>query len=98
MSRHLELETLSALLDGELDAAAADGAQAHVVECADCRARLEGLRSTIGQLQSLPAASPPPHVREALRGGDVGWHITSEGDHPAGGEVSSGPVRHRHSL
>ncbi len=67
MSRHLDLETISALLDGELEASIADGAQAHVVECQDCRGRLEGLRVTIGELQKLPPAVPPPHVREALR-------------------------------
>lgn len=67
MSRHLDLETLSALLDGELETAVADGAEAHVVECQDCRGRLEGLRVTIGELQKLPPAAPPPHVREALR-------------------------------
>jgi hypothetical protein len=67
VSRHLDLETLSALLDGELETSAADGAQAHVVECQDCRGRLEGLRVTIGELQKLPPAVPPAHVREALR-------------------------------
>ncbi len=67
MSRHLPLETLSALLDSELAAAEAEAAQAHVVECAECRGRLEGLRVTVDKLHGLPPASPPPHVREALR-------------------------------
>jgi protein TonB len=67
VSRHLDLETLSALLDSELAPAAAAAAQTHLAECAECRARLEGLRSTVSQLRALPAASPPPHVHEALR-------------------------------
>ena len=65
--RHVELEALSALLDGELSIAEADAAQAHVGECAECRGRLQGLRDTVGQLRELPPAAPPPHVREALR-------------------------------
>jgi hypothetical protein len=67
VSRHLSLETLSALLDSELSGAEADAAQAHVVECGECRERLEGLRLTVSKLHSLPPASPPAHVREALR-------------------------------
>jgi len=67
MSRHLELETLSALLDDELDGTAAENARAHIGGCPECGARLDGLRTTVTQLRSLPAAEPPPHIREALR-------------------------------
>lgn len=67
MSGHLELETLSALLDDELDGAAAAAARAHIGGCPECAARLDGLRATVTQLRSLPAAEPPPHMREALR-------------------------------
>ncbi|PIR15482.1 MAG: hypothetical protein COV48_14130 [Elusimicrobia bacterium CG11_big_fil_rev_8_21_14_0_20_64_6] len=42
---HETPETLSALIDGELDAAAAERARAHAASCAECRTvmgRLEG--------------------------------------------------------
>lgn len=42
---HLDDETLSAFIDGELEAAAGDAARAHAASCAECRARLERLRA-----------------------------------------------------
>jgi hypothetical protein len=42
---HPDEGALQALLDGELDAVAAAGARAHVAGCAECRSRLDALRS-----------------------------------------------------
>jgi len=74
------LEELSAYLDHELD----DGAKARVAEhiagCADCKARLDGLRQTAYAIRALPMETPPRTFtvpakrRESLRWAPAaGW-------------------------
>jgi hypothetical protein len=64
-------EALSALLDGQLDAAEADAVQAHLVACADCSAELEAVRATRAALRTLPAVEPPVGFFEALLAGGL---------------------------
>ncbi|HXO58996.1 MAG TPA: zf-HC2 domain-containing protein [Candidatus Acidoferrum sp.] len=74
------LEELSAYLDHELD----DGAKArvaeHVAGCADCQARLDGLRQATYAIRALPMETPPRTFaipatrRESFRWAPVaGW-------------------------
>ncbi|HET8568883.1 MAG TPA: zf-HC2 domain-containing protein, partial [Candidatus Limnocylindria bacterium] len=52
--RHLPFETLSAFVDGELHAAEAAAAQAHVDVCVTCRAEIRSLASLEGDLRLAP--------------------------------------------
>ena len=52
-------DALSALLDGELEAAEAAEVRAHVETCTACRAELDVLRDTRVRLRSLEAVAPP---------------------------------------
>ncbi|MFN2640909.1 MAG: anti-sigma factor [Actinomycetota bacterium] len=54
MNAHEELELLSAFLDGELTDAERLRVDAHLPGCAECRATLDALRATLGDLGSLP--------------------------------------------
>lgn len=58
-SAHLEAETLSALIEGELPDAAARSAQDHLDDCAACRAEVDGLRAMKSQLARLADVTPP---------------------------------------
>ena len=49
---------LSAYIDGELDAPAAERLERHLAECARCRTELAQLRATVAALQELPQAEP----------------------------------------
>jgi anti-sigma factor RsiW len=53
------LEELSAYLDHELDDAAKARVAEHVAGCADCQARLDGLRQTAYAIRALPMETPP---------------------------------------
>ncbi len=58
--RHSRLrDQLSAYIDGELKAPAAERLERHLADCGRCRAELEQLRATIGALRELPEAEPP---------------------------------------
>jgi anti-sigma factor RsiW len=57
------LRSISAYLDGELDAARCDDIEQHCATCADCAAVVAGLRSTIGLCRGAAAASLPDEVR-----------------------------------
>lgn len=57
------LRTISAYLDGELDAASCDEVERHCATCADCAAVVRGLRNTIGLCRGVAAASLPDDVR-----------------------------------
>ncbi|HTN31125.1 MAG TPA: zf-HC2 domain-containing protein [Pseudomonas sp.] len=54
MTEHLYLDTLSALLDGELETAQRPQAQAHLDGCAHCQARFAELRALGDDLRTLP--------------------------------------------
>lgn len=70
---HLEPETLSQLVDRELDAPTASAAEAHLAECPSCRAELSALQSLSSELPSLQAQSPDlwPAIRAGLE--PRGW-------------------------
>jgi hypothetical protein len=72
--RHRRLrDRLSAYIDRGLDPAATRRLEAHLGECARCRAELEQLRSTVAALRELPEARVPrsfalsPERASALR-------------------------------
>ncbi len=59
-NRHRRLrDQLSAYIDGELDASAAERLERHLAECGRCRQEMEQLRATVVALQELPAVEPP---------------------------------------
>ncbi|MCH8920484.1 MAG: zf-HC2 domain-containing protein [Chloroflexi bacterium] len=59
-NRHRRLrDQLSAYIDGELDASAAERLERHLAECGRCRQEMEQLRATVAALQGLPAVEPP---------------------------------------
>jgi hypothetical protein len=73
------LEELSAYLDHELDPSAQARVAEHVAGCADCQARLDGLRQTAYAIRGLPMESPPRTFtvpaapRRQWRWAPVGW-------------------------
>ncbi len=59
-NRHRRLrDQLSAYIDGELDASAAERLERHLAECGRCRQEMEQLRATVAALQKLPAVEAP---------------------------------------
>lgn len=60
-------DALSALLDGELDAAEAAAVQAHVASCVACAAELDDVRTARLLLRSLPAVELPHPLTLPLR-------------------------------
>lgn len=74
------LDELSAYVDHELDPARKARVAQHVAGCADCRARVDGLRQTAHLVRALPMESPPrtftipaERRRAARRWAPVGW-------------------------
>lgn len=73
------LEELSAYVDDELDGTARLRIEQHLETCADCRARVDGLRETAHAVRALPMESPPrsfsipPQRRPSFRWAPVGW-------------------------
>ena len=73
------LEELSALIDDELDAGAQARVAEHVAGCADCQARLDGLRQTAHAVRALPMETPPrafsipAQSHKPFRWAPVGW-------------------------
>lgn len=65
---HLDLETLSALLDDDLDAESRAAADRHLAACQPCGARLNAVRALVAEAKALPAAiEPPADVWERVR-------------------------------
>jgi hypothetical protein len=60
---HILDETLSALVDDQLDTDAARGARGHITTCSACRQRLDELRSVVALLRALPELEPPRDFR-----------------------------------
>jgi hypothetical protein len=60
---HLDVEIISALIDGALATPEADAAQAHLASCAVCQAERAQLEHTVHALRVLPAARPPRSFR-----------------------------------
>lgn len=55
---------LSALLDGELEPAAADAVRSHLTGCAECREELARLADARSLLRGMAAVEPPPGLVE----------------------------------
>src|SRR5713226_1960435 len=79
---HVDDGLLHAYLDGELPASEAERLQAHIAECAECRARLEEERALIRRAGELFAlAEPPARDVPPFRAGDrrppvrVWWQV-----------------------
>lgn len=69
---HVDEGTLHAYLDGELSPAEAQGVDAHLAQCADCRERLDSERALIARATELLAlAAPPDRELPPFRPGDV---------------------------
>ena len=84
-------DALSALLDGELDIAAADAVRLHLAQCTDCAAELDDVRVARRMLRSLPAVDPPGGFFTELFAGDVVVAITRAGrGRRAGRAVAAG--------
>jgi anti-sigma factor RsiW len=62
---HLQ-EQLSALVDGELNGAELDRANAHLAACDQCRAEAAGLRLLKRELRLLAPARPPAELTQRL--------------------------------
>lgn len=58
-SKHIEVEQLSAYLDGQLALAERTHVENHLRGCAACQAELESLRRTVALVQALPRVSVP---------------------------------------
>lgn len=74
------LDELSAYIDDELDANTKARVAQHLTGCADCQARVDGLRQTANAVRGLPMESPPrtftiPAQRRqaSRRWAPVGW-------------------------
>jgi anti-sigma factor RsiW len=66
--RHVEREILSALIDGELDAAQRRQVHEHLQECADCREAVDEFSHVHGMVGDLPRLiAPEAFVSQALR-------------------------------
>lgn len=66
MTAHVALESLSALLDGELAAGERETVREHLEGCLGCRRRLEGLRAVARGLGALERLPPPPTLDLAV--------------------------------
>ncbi|MDP2272557.1 MAG: FecR family protein [Archangium sp.] len=82
---HLEHDTLWALARTELDAAAAQNAQAHLAGCADCRVAFEDVQLAQQVLSVLP--EPPPMPEQMAR--RVGASIAEAADAQAAKSFTS---------
>lgn len=65
---HVDLESLSAYADGELNAVAALRVERHLDECDACRATLARVRTLVSTAAALPRdIAPPPDAWSAIR-------------------------------
>ena len=70
---HLEPETLSQLVERDLEGPSLSAAEAHLRDCASCRSELGALQSLRAELPSLQVQSPDlwPKIRDSLE--TPGW-------------------------
>lgn len=76
MTRHLDDQTISDLLDDALDAQTRPSADEHLASCDECFARLQRMRALVAHASALPRTIPVPadewgRVRARLRGRGV---------------------------
>lgn len=65
---HIDLESLSAFTDGDLNAVSALRVERHVAACAECRRSLDRMRALVASARGLPReVSPPPEAWTAIR-------------------------------
>jgi hypothetical protein len=83
-----DIDALSALVDGALDAPQTAALEAHIVGCERCAAELEGLRRVKTMLAALPQVEPARSFR--VRPADVG--ATDPRTMPAGGLIRAMPA------
>lgn len=67
MNQHLELESLSAYLDGELDPAARGRVEQHLAGCSGCSAEHHRLAAAAGAVAGLPAIQVTEDEHRAIR-------------------------------
>jgi len=67
-TEHIDLETLSAFADGDLNAVAAQRVDRHVAACDACRKSLARVRALVATAKNLPRdVAPPPEIWAAVR-------------------------------
>ena len=66
---HCEVDAIhwSRYLDGEFTSARCRACEAHLAECADCRAKLRGMRQTVAALRAAARQPLPRPLRAAVR-------------------------------
>lgn len=57
---HIDAETMSAFVDGDLDPQAAATVDAHLAACGVCRGRMESMRTLLAAVARLPRSVAPP--------------------------------------
>jgi hypothetical protein len=60
-------DRLSEYLDGDLDPRDEAALEAHLVDCATCRATLAELRAVVARASALPVGEPPEHLWAGIR-------------------------------
>ncbi len=66
MSWHPDVTDIQALIDGELDAQARRGVEAHLQGCATCGATASRLREISGALHAIPRTEAPADLHERI--------------------------------
>ena len=66
MSWHPDVTDIQALIDGELDAQARRGVEAHLQGCATCGATAARLREISGALHAIPRTEAPADLHERI--------------------------------
>jgi anti-sigma factor RsiW len=61
------LASVSAYLDGDLDATTCESIERHCQECASCAAVIAGLRETVGLCRKAGSVPVPDAVRQRAR-------------------------------
>ena len=66
---HIDVENLSAFVDGDLNAVNALRVERHVAECDTCRRSLARVRALVASAGALPReVAPPPEIWASIRG------------------------------
>ncbi|MGI8426800.1 MAG: anti-sigma factor family protein [Actinomycetota bacterium] len=90
MNDHIDLESLSALLDGELDARERRAIAQHLEGCSECSDQLQSIKAVAGQLEALPDLEATELEHQRLVRAAVEWRRGGR-DGKAGGAVTERP-------
>jgi hypothetical protein len=63
-SKHLSIETLSDIAEGQMDVTQNGAARSHLAECEECRMAVHDLKSIILAMQTHELALPPQNVTQ----------------------------------